>query len=168
MGRYAVVTLKAVIAVALAGSLVVQLVLVPLLWLDMDGLPTWTRVALVAIVVLGIVTLQVVAVCIWRLLTMVREGTVFSSAAFRFVDVVIGAIATASVLVLGLAVVAAVANRTTPGDEVAPGLVGLVCGVALVVAGVALVVYVMRTLLVQAVETANRADRLKSELDEVI
>ena len=38
------------------------------------------------------------AVCVWRLLTMVRRGTVFSHAAFRYVDIVIGAIAAASVL----------------------------------------------------------------------
>ena len=48
---------------------------------------------LLVIVVLGIVTIQVTAVCIWRLLTMVRRGTVFSHAAFRYVDVVIGAVA---------------------------------------------------------------------------
>ncbi|MBT2535360.1 DUF2975 domain-containing protein [Arthrobacter sp. ISL-69] len=35
-------------------------------------------------------------VCVWRLLTMVRRGTVFSHAAFRYVDVVTGAVAAAS------------------------------------------------------------------------
>lgn len=67
---------------------------------------------------LGIACLQVIAVCIWRLLTMVRHGTVFSRASFRFVDIVIGAIATGAAVVLAIAVVARFANHSTPGDEV--------------------------------------------------
>jgi hypothetical protein len=51
---------------------------------------------------------------------------------------------------------------------VAPGVVGLVCGAALVVAGVALVVYVQRMLLAQAVDRDAEARALQSELDEVI
>lgn len=162
MGKLAVLALRVVIAIALAGSLVVQGVLVPLLWQDLEDAPAGVRVPFVVIVVLGIVTMQVTAVCIWRLLTMVRSGTVFSHSAFRYVDVVIGAIATASVLTFGLAVVLA------PGEAVAPGVVGLICGVSLVVAGVALIVLVLRMLLVQAVALDAEAKHLQSELDEVI
>jgi hypothetical protein len=168
MGKWAVLALRVVIATALVGSLVVQLVMVPLLWLDMDAAPAGVRVPFVAIVVLGIVTMQVTAICIWRLLTMVRQGTVFSHVAFRYVDITIGAIATASVLTFGIAVVAAYSNRTTPGDEVAPGVVALICGASLVVAGVALIVLVLRMLLVQAVALDYEARHLQSELDEVI
>jgi hypothetical protein len=70
--------------------------------------------------------------------------------------------------VFGIAVVAAHVNRTTPGDEVAPGLVGMVCGAALVVAGVALIVLVLRMLLVKAVDLDATARHLRSELDAVI
>ncbi len=168
MGTLTVLALRIVIAIALAGSLVVQGVMAPLLWEDLDGAPAGVRTSLVVIVVLGIVTIQVTAVCIWRLLTMVRRGTVFSHDAFRYVDVVIGAIATASVLTFGIAVVGAYSNRTTPGDEVAPGVVGLVCGAALIVAGVALIVLVLRMLLVKAVALDAEARHLQSELDEVI
>ena len=52
-------------------------------------------------------------------------------------------------------------NHARPEDEVAPGLVALISGLALVAAGVALVVYVLRSLLMQAVA-------LQTELDEVI
>lgn len=162
MGNLAVVALKVVLACALAGSLVVQVLMVPLLWVDLDDAPGGVRVPLVAIVVLGIVCLQVIAVCLWRLLTMVRRGTVFSHAAFRYVDVVIAATATGAVLTFGLAVVLA------PGESAAPGVVGLICGVSLVVGGVALLVLVLRMLLVQAAETDSRARDLQSELDEVI
>lgn len=168
MSGWAVAALRVVIAIALAGSLVVQVGTVALLWLDTDGGPTGIGISLVVIGVLGVVTLQIVALCIWRLLTMVRRGTVFSAAAFRYVDLVIGAIGAAAVLVLSVAVVARFANHATPGDEVAPGLVGLICGLALVLAGVALVVYVMRALLAQAVALDSQARHLRSELDEVI
>lgn len=168
MNAWLVRALRIVIVIALTGSVVVQVAMVALLWLDTDRVPTATDVALTSIGVAGVATLQVVAVCIWRLLTMVRRGTVFSPAAFRYVDLVIAAIGTASVLVFAVAVVARFANHATPGDEVAPGLVGLICGLALVVAGVALVVYVMRTLLAQAVSRDAEAQQLQSELDEVI
>lgn len=164
MGRLTVLALRAVLATAIAGSLFVQVVMVPLLWADLDdveiGRPA--RVSLVVIVVLGIATMQVVAVCVWRLLTMVRQGTVFSHAAFRYVDVVIGAVATAAVLTFGVAVVLA------PGEAVAPGVVLLVCMAALVVAGVALIVVVMRMLLAQAVARDAEAQDLRAELDTVI
>jgi hypothetical protein len=168
MGNLAVLVLRAVIAIALAGSLLVQCVIVPLLWQDMEQARADVRVPLVVIVVLGVLTMQVTAVCIWRLLTMVRRGTVFSLAAFRYVDIVIGAIAAASVLTFGIAVVAAHSNRITPGDEIAPGLVAMVCGASLVIAGVALIVLVLRMLLAQAVALDSRARHLQSELDEVI
>lgn len=168
MGNLAVRLLRGVIAIALAGSLVVQGVIAPLLWQDLEAARADVRIPLVVIVILGVATMQVTAVCIWRLLTMVRRGTVFSLAAFRYVDIVIGAIASASVLTFGIAVVAAHSNRTTPGDEIAPGLVAMICGASLVIAGVALIVLVLRMLLKQAVALDSRARHLQSELDEVI
>ena len=164
MGQLTVLALRVVLATALAGSLFVQAVTVPLLWADLKdveiGRPA--RVSLTVLVVLGIATMQVVAVCVWRLLTMVRRGTVFSAAAFRYVDVVIGAVAAAAAMTLGVAVTLA------PGEEVAPGVVLLVCIAAVVVAGVALIVVVMRMLLAQAVARDAEAQGLRAELDSVI
>ncbi|TYL55518.1 DUF2975 domain-containing protein [Nocardioides sp. BGMRC 2183] len=162
------VVLRAVIAIALLGSVVVQVAIVAALWLDTAPDPAWFEITFVVLGVLGVATCQVVGVCVWRLLTMVRRGTVFSSAAFRFVDVMIGAIAAAAVVLFAIAVVARFANHDVPEDEVAPGLVALVCGLALVTAGVALLVYVMRTLLAQAVALDADAKHLRAELDEVI
>lgn len=162
MGQLTVFALRVVLALALAGSLFVQAVMVPLLWMDLDDAPAAVRIPVIVIVLLGIVTLQVVAVCVWRLLTMVRRGTVFSHAAFRYVDIIIGAVAAASVLTFGLAVTLA------PGEAVAPGIVGLICGMSLVVAGVALVILVQRMLLAQAVARDTEAQHLQAELDEVI
>lgn len=168
MSSWVIRALRVVIVIALVGSAVVQAGIVASLWWGTDEAPNWTTVSFVVIAVLGIVTLQVIAVCVWRLLTMVGHGTVFSFAAFRYVDVMIGAIGTAAVLMFSIAVVARFANHATPEDEVAPGLVGLICGLSLVIAGVALLVYVMRTLLAQAVALDSEAKALQSELDEVI
>ncbi len=153
MGRLTVLALRIVLAMVLAGSLFVQVVLV----LDLAEVP----LPLAVFVGLGLVTIQVTAVCVWRLLTMVRRGTVFSHAAFRYVDVVFGAAATASLLTLGLAVALA------PG-EAPPGFVLLICGTALITAGIALIVLVLRMLLAQAVALDKEAHHLQAELDEVI
>lgn len=161
MGKLAILALRIVIALALTGSLIVQVVLVPLIWADLNEAPADLRLLFVVVVILGLLTMQVSAVCVWRLLTMVRRGSVFSSAAFRFVNVIIWSIVAASVLTFVVAVLLA------PGD-VAPGVVGLICGASLVIAGVALIVVVLRALLVQAVDREAEARQLRSELIEVI
>jgi hypothetical protein len=165
MGDLTVLALRLVLAMLLAGSLFVQVVMVPLLAIDLDGLDPdydYLRTPLLVIAVLGIVTIQVVLVCVWRLVTMVRRGTVFSHAAFRYVDVVIGAVAAASLLTFALGVTLA------PGEAVAPGVVLLIGGAGVLVAGIALVVLVVRMLLAQAVALDAEAHHLQAELDEVI
>jgi hypothetical protein len=165
MGSLTILTLRVVLAMVLAGSVFVQVVMVPLLAIDLDDLDpdyAYLRTPLLIIVVLGIVTIQVVLVCVWRLVTMVRRGTVFSDAAFRYVDVVIGAVAAASLLTFALGVLLA------PGDAVAPGVVLLIGGAGVLVAGIALIVLVMRMLLAQAVARDAEAHHLQAELDEVI
>ena len=153
--------LRVVIVLTLAGTLFVQFWMMPVIWRDLDGAPPVLRTIFVVILVLGVLTLQVSAVCVWPLLAMVRRGSVFSDAAFRYVDVIIVAIASAAVLTFALAVLLA------PGD-VAPGIVGLICGAALIIGGVALIVLVLRLLLSQAVAREREAERLRSELREVI
>lgn len=165
MSQFTTQALRAVLVAALAGSLFVQAVMVPLIANDMEGADEEVldlRAPVLTIIVLGIVTTQVVMVCLWRLVTMVRRGTVFSTAAFRYVDIIIGAIAAASALMFALGVILA------PGEAVAPGIVLLIGGAATVIAGIALVVVVMRSLLAQAVAREVEASHLRAELDEVI
>jgi hypothetical protein len=165
MGNLTVLALRLVLAMVLAGSLFVQGVMVPLLAADLDGIDpdySYLRTPLIAIVVLGIVTIQVTTVCVWRLLTMVRRGTVFSHGAFRYVDVIFAAVVVASLLTFALGVVLA------PGEAVAPGIVLLVGGLGVMVAGGALIVLVLRMLLAQAVARDAEAVHLQAELDEVI
>lgn len=161
MGTVTIFILKTLIAVSLIGSLGVQLLLLPLVWADLAGAPSVARVALVALAAIFVLTLQVSAVCIWRLLTMVRSGSVFSQGAFRYVDTIIGAMAVAALTIFVLAVLLA------PGSA-APGLIGLLCGAALVTAGGALLMVVMRMLLRLATQREAEALSLRGELDEVI
>ncbi|MCX2971137.1 DUF2975 domain-containing protein [Streptomyces sp. TRM70308] len=165
MGKLTVLALRVVLVVLLAGSVFVQAVMVPLLAVDLeelDGQLAHLRTPILALVFLGIVTVQVVLVCVWRLVTMVRRGTVFSHAAFRYVHVVIGAIVAAALLLFALAVLLA------PGEAVAPGVVLLMCGAVVAVLGVALIVLVLRMLLAQAVARDVEAARMRAELAEVI
>ncbi|MEE1940046.1 DUF2975 domain-containing protein [Streptomyces sp. TRM 70361] len=165
MGKLTVLALRAVIVALLAGSAFVQTVMVPLLAIDLEELDAefaYLRTPILVIFFLGVVTVQVVLVCVWRLVTMVRRGTVFSHAAFRYVHIVIGAFVAAALLVFALAVVLA------PGEAVAPGVVLLLCGVSLAVFGIALIVLVLRMLLAQAVTRDVEAARMQAELAEVI
>ncbi|MFJ5934522.1 DUF2975 domain-containing protein [Streptomyces sp. NPDC093071] len=165
MGKLTVLALRAVLAGLLAGSVFVEAVMVPLLAADLDGLRpeyAYLRMPVLVLLVLGALTAQTVLVCVWRLVTMVRRGTVFSHAAFRYVDVVTGAFAAGAALVFAFAVLLA------PGEAAAPGVVLLICGASLAVLGVALIVLVLRMLLAQAVEREAEAKRMRAELAEVI
>lgn len=165
MGRLTVLALRIVFTVVLVGSLFVQVVMVPLLAADLDEVNpdhAYLRVPLIVFPVLFILAIQVAAVSVWKLVTMVRSGTVFSDGAFRYVDIVIGSLAAASALTFGLGIVLA------PGEAVAPGVVLLVGGAGVLVAGIALIVLVLRFLLVQAVARDADARHLQAELDEVV
>ena len=165
MNSLTILALRVVLAAVLAGTLFVQTVMVPLLATDLAqaGLDAdAVRVPVVVIIVLGLIAVQVILVCVWCLLTMVRRGTVFSPAAFRYVDGVIGAVSAGSLLLFALGAVLA------PGEGVAPGAVLLIGGAGLAIAGGALIVLVLRMLLARAVATDVEATQLRSELGEVI
>ena len=163
MGKLTVRALRAVLAVVLAGTVCVQALMV---WTLISGndpedgsLPlTPLRV----ITILGLVSVQVALVCVWRLVAMVRRGTVFSHAAFRYVDVMTGAIVAAALVWFAVTAVNA------PGQRDDPGVTVIMAGIGVAVLGVALIVYVLRTLLVQAVARDVEAAQLQAELDEVI
>ncbi len=161
MQKSTILALRMIIVLSLIGSLVVQTVIVPLLWMDLAGESLGIRSAVASIIVFGVLTMQVFAVCVWQLLTLVRQGAVFSEASFRYVDVIIGAVLAAAADVFALAVLLA-------RGEAAPGVVGIVCGFALVLGGMALLVVVMRALLAQAIRQDEQARTLRTELDGVI
>ncbi|MFR9757792.1 DUF2975 domain-containing protein [Streptomyces sp. TR06-5] len=161
MGKLTVGALRAVLVLVLTGTVLVQTLLVWALATDQQegSLPiTPMRV----IVLLGMVSVQVAGVCVWRLVTMVRRGTVFSHAAFRYVDIVIGAIVTAALLWFAITAVNA------PGQREDPGVTLIMAGIGVAILGVALIVLVLRMLLAQAVARDVEATRMQAELEEVI
>ncbi|HEV7627407.1 MAG TPA: DUF2975 domain-containing protein, partial [Streptomyces sp.] len=146
MGKLTVLALRAVMVALLAGSLFVQAVMVAMLTGAMEeSVLADHRTPAIVITVLVVVTVQVVLFGVWRLVTMVRRGTVFSHAAFRYVDGVIGAIVAAALVWF------AVTALNAPGQRADPGVTVIMGGVGLAILGVALIVLVLRMLLAQAV-----------------
>lgn len=163
MGKLAVHALRAVLVVVFAGTVLIQAGMV---WVSVSGSDpeggSFPLAALRVVTILGMVAVQVVLVCVWRLVTMVRRGTVFSDAAFRYVDGVIGAIVAAALLWFAVAVLNA------PGQRDDPGVTVIMCGVGVGILGVALIVFVLRMLLAQAVARDVEATTMQAELNEVI
>jgi hypothetical protein len=158
MGRLAILALRAVIVLMFASLLVVQGLIIPALGRDIDdggAEVAHLRWPVVIVAFLGVLAVQVVLVCVWQLLTMVGRDTVFSRAAFRYVDVIIGAAVGMTLLAMILSFVLA------PGEVIAPGIVLLVVVGGMGTAGIALLVLVLRFLLA-------KATTLRAELDEVI
>jgi len=156
MGRLTVRALRAVLVVMLAGTVFVQVMMV---WALVSGNDpedgTLPLTALRVVTILGIATVQVIGVCVWRLVTMARRGTVFSHAAFRYVDIIIGAIVAAALVWFTVTAINA------PGQRDDPGVTLIMGGIGLGILGVALIVLVLRALLAQAA-------RMRAELDDVI
>ncbi|WP_424212081.1 DUF2975 domain-containing protein [Streptomyces sp. BI20] len=160
MEKITVRALRAVLVALFAGSLAAQGLLIGSTAFDLlstgpdhDIAPRPLMVT--AIIVLGLLALQVILVCVWRLVTMVRRDTVFSPAAFRPVHTVLGALAAAGVLTFALGLILA------PGEAVPPGIVLLIGVAGLTILCAALVVLVLRVLLA-------RAGSMRSELESVI
>lgn len=167
MGKLTVHALRAVLVLVLAGTVFVQAMMVLALATKPDDgslplTPLTPLTPLRVIAILGMVSVQVALVCVWRLVTMVRRGTVFSPAAFRYVDVVIGAIVAAALVWFAVTVLNA------PGQRDDPGVTLIMGGVGVAILGVALIVLVLRMLLAQAVARDGEAAQLRAELDEVI
>ena len=155
--RLAVVPLRAFM-VALFGLLVVlQVLSLPGQFAHMaeespeDAHLRWP---LLGVAVLVLVCVQVVIVCTWKLLGLVLDDRIFSERSLVWVDVIVGAIATAWALMAGLLVFVGV-RATDPALPILLTLVVL-CGAVL-----GLLMLVMRALLQQAT-------RLRTDMDAVI
>ncbi|MFF2045949.1 DUF2975 domain-containing protein [Kitasatospora sp. NPDC058170] len=163
MGKLTVRALRAVLAVVLTGTVFVQALMVWVLASGSDpedGSLPLTSFRVIAL--LGMVSAQVAVVCVWRLVSMVRRGTVFSHAAFRYVDAVIGAIVAVALLWFAVTVLNA------PGQREDPGVTVIMGGIGVAILGVALIVLVLRMLLAQAVARDVEAAQMQAELDEVV
>jgi len=138
-----VALLRGILVLGGLAGLAVQVLVAGGLILGEGTVPLAARSILAVIIVLGLACLQFSLYCIWRLLGLVREGTVFSPAAIGWVDRIIRAIVGGAVAVL-------VAGYIVAEVDDAPGLILVAAVGSLLIGGVALVVYVQRALLMQA------------------
>ena len=106
-----------------------------------------------AIVFLALV--QVTLVCVWRLLSLVQAERIFSADAFRYVDVILWALAAAGALI-AVSYVVIIVSRAVSLSLTLLAILGIVVSAAL-----ALLVVVMRGLLRKALE-------LEQDMSEVV
>ena len=97
---------------------------------------------------------QVVVVCIWRLLSMVRDGRIFSEDSLKWVHAIVWAIAAAWVVLVGVFLLVGF-NADDPGLPMVLFLL-VVCGAVL-----GLLMVVMRALL-------RQATTLRTDMESVI
>lgn len=117
------------------------------------------RAVMLAVSVLGLVCVQVVVVCTWRLLTLVAEDRIFSADALPWVDAIVRAVAVGEAALAG----AFVCSYYFVVDEVSddPALPVLLLVLLLIGAVVGLLLVVMRALL-------RHATTLRTDMEAVI
>lgn len=165
MHRFFITVLRAGIAAAVLIGLFGQVVIIPTTAADeADAFPGYAPYALpyAVVAVAGVACVQVVLAAAWRLLTMVERDAIFSSAAFRWVDTIIGSTLAATLLALGVTCHLTVADIPSPDDGMelisAWAAATATTGVG---ACLAMLLVIMRGLL-------SKANSMRSELAEVV
>ncbi len=147
-----VIPLRVLLVLLFAGLVVAEVVSMPGTFVHMaeeDPELAYLQWPMTIFSILELVCVQVVIVCTWRLLTMVRADRIFSEAAFAWVDAIVWAMAVAWVLLLAVFIYFTALLR-------GPGLPMLLFGLALAGGVLVLLMVVMRALLRQA--TTLRTD----------
>lgn len=160
---WVVVPLRVLLVLVFSGLLVAQIMSLPGEFRQMAaenpdaGFIPWL---LLTFSILEVVCFQIVIVCTWRLLTLVRADRIFSDESFVWVDVIVWAVASAWVLLAGVSAYLVGVIYFTP-ELRDPGTPILLIGMVLIGAVVVLTVVVLRALLRQATV-------LRSDMEEVI
>lgn len=158
MQRTTILALKALIVVLLAMLLLAQVYIVPLVaaqsaWRYHEI--SYLQVPGIIIGILFLACVQAVLLCVWQLLSLVGRDAIFSERAFPWVDVSLGAVLAATVLVI-------VTFITLTAAGVSNGSISLLCVLGIVVgAGLSLLIVVLRGLL-------RKASQLEHDLSEVV
>lgn len=153
------VLLRTFLVLIFLGCLLWQLWVVPTL--AQENAVQFPEVAFLAlpyavVVIAAIACMQVALIAIWKLLSLVDRRAIFNQHAFIWVNIIIGAIALATVLALGLGIhLLGILNVGGPG--IALAIMALtICGIAFL-----LLMLVMKGLL-------RGATSLEDELAEVV
>jgi hypothetical protein len=158
MQRATIVTLKVLIVALLALLLACQVFVVPAVaaqsaWRYLEI--SYLQVPGIVVGILFLLCVQVVLVCVWRLLSLVSADGIFSERAFPDIDVSLAAVAFATVLVAVALVTLTAAGVMTPS-------ITLLCVLGIVVgAGLSLLILVLRGLV-------RKASQLEHDLSEVV
>lgn len=159
-----IVPLKVLLVLFFAGLVVAELLSVPGEFMQMarEIRPEFMHIPwlMLAFSILVLVAVQVILVCIWRLLDMVRTDLIFSRQAFVWVDVIVWTIAAVWTLMLGVFGYLVAFIYFTPEIR-DPGIPIVLFGIGLATSVVLLLMIVMRALLGQAAA-------LRADLEEVI
>lgn len=164
MGKISGPALRIALGALLAVTAYVEVVTLPtaVYWAIQDGWPLGEMIWQWTVVLLAIVSVQVILVCAWRVVTLARRGTVFSNATLRNLNIAIGAIGAWGVLLV------AYTGRLMVSGGMFPELY-VVHGVILAgIVALALIALLVRRLLTQAIARNAEAARMEAELDEVI
>jgi hypothetical protein len=158
MQRSTIVALKVLIVALLAILVFCQIAVVP--QVAAQSAVRYSEIAYLEIpgTIVGIaflVCVQIVLVCVWRLLSLVSRESIFSERAFPDVDASLAAVGFATLLVLVALIVLAATGFATP-SIVLLCLLGVVVGI-----GLCLLIVVLRGLL-------KKAWRLEQDLSEVV
>ncbi|WP_022891692.1 DUF2975 domain-containing protein [Agromyces subbeticus] len=160
---WVVVSLRVLLVLVFIGLLVAQLMSLPGEFSQMArenpdaGVVPWL---LLTFAILEVLCFQIVIVCTWRLLTLVRSDRIFSDKSFVWVDVIMWTVAAAWLVLAAVSATLIGIIYFTP-ELRDPGTPILLTGMTLIGAVVVLVVVVLRALLRQATV-------LRSDLEEVI
>lgn len=158
MNTLAIGAAKAAIGALLAALVAIQFWVVPELARGFARIaPEFAHLEVPGVVIVGlfVACIEVVLVCLWRLLSMVAARRIFTDAAFAWVDAVIASIVAAVALIVIGSATLSWAQAGNPLTLLLAAL-GVIAGT-----GAALVVWVMRSLL-------RRATTLEHELSEVV
>jgi hypothetical protein len=157
-----VVPLRILLALVFAALLSAQVWAVPGVLPDIAG-PSLeqsvVRGTLAVVSIAGLLCVQVVIVCTWQLLTLVRDDRIFSAGALPWVNLIVGALAVGWLMALAAFVCAYYFIVDEVSDDAALPAVLLV--LLLVGAVVGLLVVVLRALLKQAMT-------LRADMEAVI
>ncbi|MGW9350506.1 DUF2975 domain-containing protein [Nocardiopsis flavescens] len=165
MHSYITLVLRAGVALAILAGLFGQFVVIPgAAAEEVAYFPPYApfEVPYVVVAILGVACVQVALVAVWALLGMVERDAIFTSRAFRWVDVIIGATLAASLLTGGVTVHLLFAEIPSPDDGME--LLGALGAAVVTTAGgvaFALLLVLMRGLL-------SKATRLQAEMSEVV
>lgn len=154
----AIGTLRVVLALGLATCLALQVVVLPLMsgWMAQDYPEVaYMRWPVLAVSILGLICVEIVLACIWRLLNAVEASGIFTPTLFRWVDWIVWALSASAALSAALFVYI----LTTPVGPITVPAAALFATVAAV--GMTALMAVMRALL-------HQATALRTEMDAVI